>query len=69
MVQSAIVVDKKDNVGTALRCLEAGSSIRIEMASYGIDVPLKVDSEEQNGLSLFNCLLARMVPDSSASGF
>ena len=40
MAQSVIVVDKKDNVATALRRLEQGSSIRVEMEDYTIDVKL-----------------------------
>jgi len=37
---SAIVVDKKDNVATALRQLEQGDSIRVELGANVIDVTL-----------------------------
>ena len=40
MPQSAIVVDNKDNVATALRHLEQGSTIQVEMEGYTIDVTL-----------------------------
>ena len=40
MAQSVIVVDKRDNVATALRRLEQGSSIRVEMEGFTIDVTL-----------------------------
>ena len=40
MPKSVIVVDKKDNVATALRRLEQGSSIRVEIEDYIIDVIL-----------------------------
>ena len=40
MPQSAIAVDKKDNVATALRRIDAGESIRVEMKEYTIDVVL-----------------------------
>ena len=40
MPQSVIVVDKKDNVATALRQLDSGSSIPVEMEDYTIDVVL-----------------------------
>ena len=40
MAQDFIVVDKKDNVATALRRLEGESCVRIEMASCNIDVTL-----------------------------
>lgn len=40
MPQSAIVVDKKDNVATALRQLEPGSSVRAETEDHTIDVVL-----------------------------
>ena len=40
MAQSVIVVDKRDNVATALRHLEQGSSIRVEMEGFTIDVTL-----------------------------
>jgi len=38
--QSAIVVDKKDNVATALRQLEPGSSVRVETEAHTVDVVL-----------------------------
>jgi len=38
--QSAIVVDKKDNVATALRQLELGESVRVELEEHSIDVTL-----------------------------
>ena len=38
--QSAIVVDKKDNVATALRQLEPSNSIRVETVDYAVDVTL-----------------------------
>jgi len=37
---SAIVVDRKDNVATALRQLEQGDSIRVELGANVIDVTL-----------------------------
>jgi len=40
MPQSVIVIDRKDNVATALRQLEQGSSIRVEMEDYAVDVTL-----------------------------
>ena len=40
MSQSAIVVDEKDNVATALRQLEQGNSIRVELEDYAVDVTL-----------------------------
>lgn len=40
MAQSVIVVDKRDNVATALHHLEQGSSIRVEMEGFTIDVTL-----------------------------
>lgn len=40
MPQSAIVVDKKDNVATALRQLEPRSSVRVEMEDHTVDVVL-----------------------------
>ena len=40
MPQSIIVIDRKDNVATALRQLEQGSSIRVEMEDYVVDVTL-----------------------------
>jgi altronate dehydratase small subunit len=40
MSQSAIVVDKKDNVATALRQLEQGDSIRVEIDDYAVNVAL-----------------------------
>ena len=40
MARSVIVVDKKDNVATALRHLEQGNSIRVEMEGFTIDVTL-----------------------------
>ena len=40
MPQTVIVVDKKDNVATALRQLDLGSSIPVEMEDYTIDVVL-----------------------------
>lgn len=40
MPPSAIVVDKKDNVATALRQLEQGDSIRVELGANVIDVTL-----------------------------
>jgi len=36
--QIAIIVDKKDNVATALRQLEPGSSVRVEMEDYIVEV-------------------------------
>lgn len=41
MPQSAIVVDKKDNVATALRRLELGESVRVEMEEHAVDVTLR----------------------------
>lgn len=40
MPPSAIIVDRKDNVATALRQLEAGNSIRVEIEDYVVDVTL-----------------------------
>ena len=40
MPQSVIVVDKKDNVATALRQLDPGSSIPVEVEDHTIDVVL-----------------------------
>lgn len=40
MPPSAIVVDRKDNVATALRQLEQGDSIRVELGANVIDVTL-----------------------------
>lgn len=40
MAQSAIVVDQKDNVATALRHLETGSSIQVEIEGHTIGVTL-----------------------------
>ena len=40
MPQSAIVVDKKDNVATALRQLEQGNSVRVEIEDHAVDVTL-----------------------------
>lgn len=40
MSQSAIVVDKKDNVATALRQLEQENSIRVEIDDYAVNVTL-----------------------------
>lgn len=38
MGQSAIVIDKKDNVATALRDLQQGESIRVEVGDDTVDV-------------------------------
>ena len=38
MPQSAIVIDKKDNVATALRDLQQGESIRVEVGDDTVDV-------------------------------
>ena len=38
MPQSAILVDKKDNVATALRQLEEGNSIQVKLENFAIDV-------------------------------
>ena len=40
MPQSVIVIDRKDNVATALRQLEHGSSVRVEMEDNTLDVTL-----------------------------
>ena len=40
MPPSAIVIDKKDNVATALCQLEPGNSIRVEIEGYVVDVTL-----------------------------
>jgi len=40
MPPSAIVVDNKDNVATALRQLEADDSIRVQTEDYAVDVTL-----------------------------
>ena len=40
MSQSAIVVDKKDNVATALSQLEPGNSIRVDTGDYAVDITL-----------------------------
>jgi len=40
MSQSAIVIDKKDNVATALRQLEEGRSIRVEIGDDAVEVTL-----------------------------
>jgi altronate dehydratase small subunit len=40
MPQSVIVVDKKDNVATALRQLDPASSIPVEVEDHTIDVVL-----------------------------
>jgi len=38
MPQSAIVIDKKDNVATALRDLQQGESVRVEVGEDTVDV-------------------------------
>lgn len=38
MPQSAIVIDKKDNVATALQDLQQGESIRVEVGDDTVDV-------------------------------
>ena len=38
MPQSAIVIDKKDNVATALRDLQQGESVRVEVGDDTVDV-------------------------------
>jgi altronate dehydratase small subunit len=40
VARSVIVVDKRDNVATALRRLEQGASIRVEMEGFTIGVTL-----------------------------
>jgi len=40
MPQGVIVIDRKDNVATALCQLEQGSSIRVETEDYTVDVTL-----------------------------
>jgi len=40
MPQSAIVIDKKDNVATALRQLEEGRSMRVEIGDDAVEVTL-----------------------------
>jgi len=40
MPQSAIVIDKKDNVATALRQLEQGDSVRVEIGDHEVVVVL-----------------------------
>ena len=40
MPQSAIAVDKKDNVATALCQLEQGNPVRVEMEDHAVDVTL-----------------------------
>jgi len=40
MSQSAIVIDKKDNVATALRQLEEGRSVRVEIGDDAVEVTL-----------------------------
>lgn len=41
MSQTAIVIDEKDNVATALRQLEAGATIRVEIGDRTLDVALR----------------------------
>jgi len=36
--QDAVVIDEKDNVATALRELESGSSVRLDVAGQAVDV-------------------------------
>jgi altronate dehydratase small subunit len=41
MPQAAIVIDEKDNVATALRELEAGATIQVEIGGEARDVALR----------------------------
>lgn len=41
MPQSAIVVDMKDNVATALRSLEQGTSVHLETEDKSLDIVLR----------------------------
>ena len=38
MPQDAVIVDEKDNVATALRDLESGSSVRLDIGDQAVDV-------------------------------
>lgn len=40
MPQSAIMIDEKDNVATALRQLEEGRSVRVEIGDDAVEVTL-----------------------------
>lgn len=40
MPQSAVVIDSKDNVATALRQLEQGTSIRVEIGDNALEITL-----------------------------
>lgn len=40
MSQNAIVIDKKDNVATALRQLEQGTSIQVEIGDNALEITL-----------------------------
>ena len=40
MPQSAVVIDRKDNVATALRQLEQGTSIQVEIGDRALDITL-----------------------------
>jgi len=38
MSEAVIVIDERDNVATALRAIDAGESLRIEVGSTSIDI-------------------------------
>lgn len=40
MSEKAIIIDKKDNVATALSRLEEGDSIQVGIEDYGLDIVL-----------------------------